>query len=132
MSTKGNWSYFDSLEVITTQKCLNRFENNAEKWLSLIVLIIPLDPQSIFGWGLFHWKNRHLGLQFEYIFCLILTYIKWVIAVWSQTNPAIKIRVFGDACTYIHVHGPKISLFDVGQPLNPWEHAKTSKRPWKP
>ena len=28
MSTKDN---FDSLEVITTQKCLNRFENDVEK-----------------------------------------------------------------------------------------------------
>ena len=30
MSTKGNWSYFNRLEIITTQKCSNSFENNAK------------------------------------------------------------------------------------------------------
>jgi len=31
ISTKGNLSSFDSLEVIITQKCLNLFENDAKK-----------------------------------------------------------------------------------------------------
>ena len=49
MSTKSNWSYFDSLEVITTQKCSNLFENNAEKWHLLTILAITFDPQRIFS-----------------------------------------------------------------------------------
>jgi len=68
MSTKGNWSYFNSLEVITTQKCLNRFENDAEKWPLLIVLTKPFDPQRIFEWGLFHWKLDILGFNLNTYF----------------------------------------------------------------
>ena len=48
MSTKGNWSYFDSLKVITTQKYSNCFENEAEKWPLLTFLAITFDPQIIF------------------------------------------------------------------------------------
>ena len=32
MSTKGNWRVHNSLEVITTQKCSNYFENDTKKW----------------------------------------------------------------------------------------------------
>ena len=48
ISTKGNWSYFDCLEVITTQKCSNHFENDAKKWHLHTVLAITFDPQRIF------------------------------------------------------------------------------------
>ena len=51
ISTKGNWSYFGSLKVITTQKYSNRFENDVEKWPLLIVLTINFDPQKFYCIG---------------------------------------------------------------------------------
>ena len=51
MSTNSNWSYFDSLEVITTQKCSNRFENDAEKWP--LESAQTFDPQRMIEWGSF-------------------------------------------------------------------------------
>ena len=48
---------------LKTQKCSNRFENNAEKWHLLIILTITFDSQSIFEWGLFHWKSDILDFN---------------------------------------------------------------------
>ena len=71
MFTKGNWSYFDSLEVIITQKCSNHFENNVEKWPLLTILIITFDPQKKFEWGLFHWKENILGFNLNTKFAYV-------------------------------------------------------------
>ena len=44
MSTKSNWNYLDSSEIIITQKYSNRFKNDAEKWLLLTIFIITFEP----------------------------------------------------------------------------------------
>ena len=44
MFTKGNGSYFDSLEVNITQKCSNHFENGVDKLPFSTVLTITFDP----------------------------------------------------------------------------------------
>ena len=44
----GSKGVHNSLEVITTQKCSNSFENNVEKWFFFTVLVTTFDPQIIF------------------------------------------------------------------------------------
>ena len=61
ISTKINLSILNSLEVITTQKCSNRFENHVKKWLFHIVLTISSKPQIIFEWGFLNWLVDILG-----------------------------------------------------------------------
>ena len=92
-----NWSYFDSLNIITTQKCLNHFENNNEKRPLLTILIINFEPQRIFWWSLFHWKLHILG------FNLNINFSKFVFLL-SELWP-FEIRVSNQsklkyACTY--------------------------------
>ena len=68
MSTKGNWRVHNSLDVITTQKCSNRYEINTEKWHLLIVLTITFYPKDFFKCGLFHWKVDILRFNLNTIF----------------------------------------------------------------
>ena len=135
MSIKGNWSYFDNLEVITTQKCSNRFENDAKKMIFDHFFDHNFWSIMEFWVKFISLESRYLGLQFEYKFCLIWTYIEWVMIVWSQVNPTGKIRVSKEACVRtlcsktlkLQFLGHKASLFDGPRLLDLLECPKHSK-----
>ena len=135
MSKKGNWSYFDNLEVITTQKCSNRFENDVEKWHLLAILTIIFDPQRIFEWDLFLWKVDILDLYWVSFGHLKLGHLSSQnYGFWEHLRTlahTCECRVFSRS-SELHFLGPKASLFDGAPPLDPLEHPKLSKWAWKP
>ena len=143
MSTKGNWSYFDSLEVIATQKYSNRFEIDSKKWTLLSVVTITFDPQRIFEWGLFHWKvdilDFNLNTNFDNLDLYWMSYGRLKLDHLSSQNYGFWRRMHGPtfagqflgAQNFIFFRAQSLPLW-WGRPLDPSEHPKLSKWVWKP
>ena len=109
MSTKGNWSDFNSLKIITTQKYSNRFENDVEKLPLLIVLTVTFHSQRIFEWSLFHWKLDilciNLNINFSWFGFILRELWPFEVETSEQSNLSMRVHVFKFARAYFeHVH----------------------------